>query len=143
MTVRPEPSPLARTTTTFVGIAILCLIFADVAISTVDPWQEFNRMLLGLVTPDFYATDSVTQAIAYTLAFALLGVALANVMGLFLALLFFSRIVRTGCAVIRAVHELFWALIFLQMFGLVTADRCAGYRDSLFGDYRQGLCGNS
>ncbi len=118
MTVRPEPSPLARTTTTFVGIAILCLTFADVAISTVDPWQEFNRMLLGLVTPDFYATDSVALAIAYTLAFALLGVALANVMGLFLALLFFSRIVRTGCAVVRAVHELFWALIFLQMFGL-------------------------
>ena len=118
MTVRPEPSPLARTTTTFVGIAILCLIFADVAISTVDPWQEFNRMLLGLLTPDFYATDSVALAIAYTLAFALLGVALANVMGLFLALLFFSRIVRTGCAVVRAVHELFWALIFLQMFGL-------------------------
>ncbi|NKB22730.1 MAG: ABC transporter permease [Alphaproteobacteria bacterium] len=115
---RPEPSPLGRTTTTFVGIAFICLIFADVAITTVDPWEEFRRLLLGLVTPDFYATDSVVLAIAYTLAFALLGVVLANAMGLFLALLFFSRIVRTGCAVVRAVHELFWALIFLQMFGL-------------------------
>jgi len=80
--VRPEPSPLARTTTTFVGIAFICLIFADVAISTVDPWQEFRRLLLGLVTPDFYATDSVVLSIAYTLAFALLGVTLANFMGL-------------------------------------------------------------
>ena len=118
MIARPEPSPLARTTTTFVGIAFVCFIFADVAITTVDPWQEFKLLLIGIVTPDFYATDSVALSIGYTLAFAFLGVALSNVLGLFLALLFFSRIVRTFCAVIRAVHELFWALIFLQLFGL-------------------------
>ncbi|MBK20069.1 MAG: ABC transporter permease [Rhodospirillaceae bacterium] len=118
MIVRPEPSPLGRTTTTFVGIAFICFVFADVAITTVDPWQEFKLLLVGIVTPDFYATDSVAQSIGYTLAFAFLGVALSNVLGLVLALLFFSRIVRTFCAVIRAVHELFWALIFLQLFGL-------------------------
>ena len=118
MTLRSEPSPLVKTTTIFVGIAFICLVLSDVAITTVDPWQEFRLFLIGLITPDFYATDSIGQAIAYTLAFAFLGVALANIFGLFLALLFFSRIVRTGCAVVRAVHELFWALIFLQMFGL-------------------------
>ncbi len=118
MTLRVDSSPLAQTTKIFIGIAVVCLIFSDVAITTVDPWQEFNRLLVGLLTPDFYATDSVAEAIAYTLAFAFLGVALANVMGLILALLFGSRVVRTGCAVVRAVHELFWALIFLQMFGL-------------------------
>ncbi len=118
MIARPEPSPLARTTITFVGIAFVCFVFADVAITTVDPWQEFRLLLIGIVTPDFYATDSVALSIGYTLAFAFLGVALSNVLGLFLALLFFSRIVRTFCAIIRAVHELFWALIFLQLFGL-------------------------
>mgnify|MGYP003389501820 CR=1 FL=1 len=35
MTVRPEPSPLARTTTTLAGIAILCLIFADAGVLSV------------------------------------------------------------------------------------------------------------
>ena len=118
MTLRSTPSPLVKTTTTFVGIALVCLVFSDVAITTVDPWQEFRLLLIGLATPDFYATDSIGQAIAYTLSFAFLGVTLANILGLFLALLFFSRIVRTFCAVVRAVHELFWALIFLQMFGL-------------------------
>ena len=118
MTLRSEPSSLVKTTTIFVGIAFICLVLSDVAITTIDPWQEFRLLLIGLVTPDFYVTDSIGQAIAYTLAFAFLGVALANIFGLFLALLFFSRIVRTGCAVVRAVHELFWALIFMQMFGL-------------------------
>jgi len=107
MTLRSEPSPLAKTTKIFVGIAFICLVFSDVAITTIDPWDEFRRLLAGLVSPDFFATDSVIQAIAYTLAFAFLGVTLANLMGLFLALLFFSRVIRTLCAVIRAVHELF------------------------------------
>ena len=74
MTLRVDSSPLAQTTKIFIGIAVVCLIFSDVAITTVDPWQEFNRLLVGLLTPDFYATDSVAEAIAYTLAFAFLGV---------------------------------------------------------------------
>ncbi len=113
-----EPSPLLRTTGLFFGVALVCLAFADIAISTVDPWREFGRLLAGIFTPDFYATDSLGLALAYTLAFALLGVALGNVFGFGLALIFHSRPVRVFCAVIRSVHELFWALIFLQMFGL-------------------------
>lgn len=118
MTLRRDPSPLARTTTGFFLIAILCLIFADIAISTGDPWREFGLLLKGVVTPDFYRTESLFLVIAYTVAFALLGVTLANIVGFGLALVFHFRIVRTGCAFIRAIHELFWALIFLQMFGL-------------------------
>ncbi len=34
------------------------------------------------------------------------------------ALIFDYRLVHMGCAVLRSVHELFWALIFLQFFGL-------------------------
>jgi phosphonate transport system permease protein len=118
MIARPSASPLARTTAVFVGIAIVCLVFADIAITTVDPWREFGRLLEGLITPDFYSTESLGLAIAYTLAFALLGVGVANVAGFGLALLFFLRGVRVGCAFVRAIHELFWALIFLQLFGL-------------------------
>ncbi len=118
MTDRRDPSPLARTTSGFLFVAIVCLVFADIAISTVDPWREFGLLLEGIVTPDFYSTDSLALALGYTLAFALLGVALANVVGFGLALLFHRRAVRVGCAFIRAIHELFWALIFLQLFGL-------------------------
>lgn len=118
MSARRDPSPLARTSSAFLFIALACLAFADIAITTVDPWREFGLLLTGIVTPDFYSTDSLGLALAYTLAFALLGVALANIIGFGLALVFHSRIVRVGCAFVRAIHELFWALIFLQMFGL-------------------------
>jgi len=118
MIMRREASPIARTTLAFLGIAAVCLVFADIAITTVDPWHEIWLLLRGVVTPDFYATESLGLSLAYTLAFALLGVGVANIVGFVLALLFFSRIVRVGCAFVRAIHELFWALIFLQMFGL-------------------------
>lgn len=113
-----QRSPLATTTLIFFTIALICAIFADIAITTVDPWREMGLLLSGIVTPDFYATENLGSALIYTLAFALLGVAVGNVFGFLLALIFFSRIVRTGCAFIRAIHELFWALIFLQIFGL-------------------------
>ncbi len=118
MIVRRARSPLARTTLIFVGVAVVCVAFADLEITTADPWREFARLALGVVTPDFYATDNLGQALLYTFAFAILGVAFGNVIGFALALAFFSRFVRTFCAVVRAVHELFWALIFLQIFGL-------------------------
>jgi phosphonate transport system permease protein len=118
MMVRRDASPIARTTAVFLGIAAVCLIFADIAITTVDPWREIGLLFKGIVTPDFYSTESLGLSLAYTLAFALLGVGLANIAGFLLALLFFSRTVRVGCAFVRAIHELFWALIFLQIFGL-------------------------
>ena len=39
-------SPLARTLGGFVVLAFVLLLFADVEISTVDPWSEFGRLLL-------------------------------------------------------------------------------------------------
>jgi phosphonate transport system permease protein len=101
-----------------VAIAVACLPFADLAITTLDPWREMERLAWGLLTPDFHATEHLLEALANTLAFALLGVACANVLGFFLALVFQFRVVRVGCALVRAIHELFWALLFLQVFGL-------------------------
>ena len=111
-------SPVVRTSLAFFAIALLCLVFADVAVTTVHPWVELGRLVTGIFTPDFLATENLPAALGYTVAFAVLGVAVGNVLGFFLALLFFSRIVRVGCAFVRSIHELFWALIFLQVFGL-------------------------
>ncbi len=111
-------SPMVRASLAFLAIAIACLWFADLEITTIDPWQEMGRLLLGVVTPNFFATDYLLEALLNTLAFALLGVALANVLGFGLALLFHYRITRMACAFVRAIHELFWALLFLQVFGL-------------------------
>ncbi len=109
---------MVRVSLAFTAIAAVCLVFADLEITAIDPWPEMLRLGAGMVTPDFLATENLLEAIAYTVAFAILGVALANVVGFVLALLFRYRVVRVGCALVRAVHELFWGLIFLQVVGL-------------------------
>jgi phosphonate transport system permease protein len=111
-------SPTRLVSIGFIAIAAACFALADIEISTLDPWTEMGRLALGVVTPDFSATERLAEAMLYTVAFALLGVFFGNVLGFVLALLFDFRIVRVGCAVVRAVHELFWALIFLQVLGL-------------------------
>lgn len=111
-------SATVRTSLGFVALAIICLFFADLSISSHDPWQELGRLFLGLVQPNFAAVDFVGVAILRTLAFAFIGVGLGSLAGLLLMLAFRSAWIRTGCAFVRAIHELFWALILLQFFGL-------------------------
>ncbi|WP_245791896.1 PhnE/PtxC family ABC transporter permease [Modicisalibacter ilicicola] len=107
-----------RTTLGLVALALLLLPFADIEITTVAPWRELGRLLQGLLTPDFTELDDLGTALLRTLAFAFTGVALGVAIGGLLALVFHHRLVRAGCAFVRAIHELFWALIFLQFFGL-------------------------
>jgi phosphonate transport system permease protein len=102
----------------FIAVAIFLGIFGDFEIIANDPWIEIKRMALGAITPDFYATDGLWDALVNTIAFAILGVALGNMFGFPLALAFQYRAVRIFSALIRSVHELFWALIFMQIFGL-------------------------
>ncbi len=102
----------------FVAIAIACLPFADLVISTLDPVAELARLFSGLLHPSLAAIEKPIEALLQTLAFALLGVAAGSLVGFVLAQCYHLRIVRIVCALVRAVHELFWALIFLQIFGL-------------------------
>jgi len=115
---RPPYSQSVVVSFIFVAVAAVCLVFADVSITTQDPWAEMERLLWGIVTPDFLAVETIGTAILQTVAFALVGVALAAVGGFVLAQFFHIALVRWACAVARAIHELFWALIFLQVLGL-------------------------
>jgi phosphonate transport system permease protein len=117
-TTYPLNSRLVQTILCFVVVAIVCLVFSDVAVTTLTPWDEFARLARGIVTPDFLATENLLRALLNTVAFALLGVTLGTAFGFVLAIGFAWRGVRIFCAVVRGVHELFWALIFLQIFGL-------------------------
>ncbi|QIZ75972.1 PhnE/PtxC family ABC transporter permease [Ferrimonas lipolytica] len=108
-----------RTVSLLIAIsALLCLPFADLATTQLSPWTALERMATGAVTPDFGATEYLWQALLHTVAFALQGISLAAVTGFTCALFYQHRSVRMVAAVIRSVHELFWALIFLQLFGL-------------------------
>ncbi len=111
-------SPRWKVSWLFVAIACACLPFADLTINTYDPWAELGRLLGGLVTPSLSGIEQPFYALLQTIAFALLGVTAGSLVGFVLAQLFHWRLVRMLCAAVRAVHELFWALIFLQVFGL-------------------------
>ena len=75
-------------------------------------------MANGLLTLSLSGQYEIVDALLQTVAFALLGVALGAVIGFCLALVFHWTIVRVICALLRSIHEIFWALIFLQIFGL-------------------------
>jgi phosphonate transport system permease protein len=115
---RYHRSPRWKVSWIFIAVAIGCLPFADLSITTYDPWAELNRLFGGLLQPSLVAVEKPFAALLQTLAFALLGVTFGSLIGFGLAPLFHLRLVRIVCASIRAVHELFWALIFLQIFGL-------------------------
>lgn len=111
---------ISRVSSSFVFLALICLCFADLEIISADPWGELGRIALGFAQPSFFSWQELLVSLMNTLAFALLGVAISSVIGLFLAQAFQHRFVRFFCAFIRSVHEIFWALIFLQFFGLST-----------------------
>ena len=107
-----------KTSLAFLAIALACLLVADLRVSTQDPWGELWRIARGFLTPDFLAYRELIEALAKTVAFALLGVGLGAIAGFGLALAFRWRAVRWLASSLRSVHELFWALLFMQFLGL-------------------------
>lgn len=109
---------MLRTSLTFAGVALICLCVADLAITTLDPWSELGRMAYGAITPDVTFLFSVANALVNTVTFALCGITLAIIGGTVLAFFFSWTPVRLACAFVRAIHEIFWAFIFLPIVGL-------------------------
>ena len=97
--------------------AVVSVAFADLAITALNPWAELRRLLGGIVAPDMRAID--LWSVVWTVAFAVVGVALGSVTGFALAILYpNSAVVRRFAVIIRSVHELFWALLLIQIFGI-------------------------
>ena len=109
---------MVRSSLLFVLLAVLCLPWADLSISAFDPWHELTRLGAGLLLPSWPQPGILITALANTLAFALQGVALGAVLGLLLAAGYRRGAVRRLAAGLRAVHELFWALLFIQLLGI-------------------------
>jgi len=99
-------------------LAAVCIALGDWAIGSHDPSRILWRILHGAITPDFSNMHEWLPAMGSTIAFAMLGVGAAWALGLLLSLVYHWRMVRWCCASVRGVHELFWALLFLQVFGL-------------------------
>lgn len=109
---------MRRTSLFFVLIGIAALFFADISVTTLDPWQEIQRLIFGLLTPDFTSQPALFRALFNTVSFAILGLSGAIVFGSILALFFEYTPVRLFSSFIRSVHELFWAFILMPFIGL-------------------------
>ena len=102
----------------FAVSALICLLLVDMDISTVDPWAELGLMTTGALSPSVWSWPTLLSSLANTFAFALQGVTVAAIAGFVLALGYRFTLVRAFCAFIRSIHELFWALLFMQVVGL-------------------------
>ncbi len=101
-----------------VAVALFCALVADLEISNRSPWQEFNAMAAGFFQPSLLPIDELITAIAQTFSYAFLAVATAAVAGFIVSLFFQQLWLRSLCAAVRSVHELFWGLLFIQLIGI-------------------------
>lgn len=106
-----------RASVALVATALLCVPIADLHVTALHPGAELARLLMGVLRADVLAVHATS--VVLTVAFAALGVGLGATAGFVLALGFARfRGVRVFAASIRSVHELFWALLLLQVTGL-------------------------
>jgi phosphonate transport system permease protein len=109
-----------NTSLLFLVSALLCLAIADIAVTALNPWGEMLRLVRGLVRPDILSVEA--WSVVWTVAFAVVGVGLGASAGFLLAIAFPRyAAVRASAVVLRSIHELFWALLLIQVFGLGPA----------------------
>jgi len=99
-------------------IALGCLFGADIEVIRSNPWLELTKLSTGLLNPSVFSWPEILEGLASTLAFAIQGIAAASLIGFAFALGYQHGWIRSLCAFLRSIHELFWALIFIQLFGL-------------------------
>lgn len=109
-----------NTSLLFLISALLCLVVADIAITALNPWAEMLRLARGILRPDVLSIEA--WSVVWTVAFAVVGVGIGATAGFLLAIAFprFAA-VRVSALVLRSIHELFWALLLIQVFGLGPA----------------------
>lgn len=116
--IRPGGLSRGLVVATFVAAAVCLLPVADLSVSGHDPGAELLRLAAGLARPDFSRVEDIARAVGLTVAFAVAGVAAGGLAGLALAPFYHFAPVRWAAVAVRSVHELFWALMLMQVTGL-------------------------
>ena len=99
----------------FIVVALISFIFADFSITTAEPFLELKRFLFSITDISFRNMDDLIPALLNTISIAVCAMVISVIIGFLLALFFENFFVRVTLAFTRAIHELFWALIFLQI----------------------------
>lgn len=109
---------MRKTSLIFALIAIFCLFWADLEISSGDPSVELKKIGAGLLTPDFSALFKNFDAVLNTVFFAVCGISLGIVFGFIFSFFFKNRFVRLSLSFMRSIHEIFWVMLLMNPFGL-------------------------
>lgn len=109
---------MRKTSLIFALIAIFCLFWADLEISSGSPWSELKKIGIGLLTPKFTALWENFNAVLNTIFFAVCGISLGILWGFIFSFFFKNRIVRVTLSFIRSIHEIFWVMLLMNPLGL-------------------------
>lgn len=109
-----------NTSLVFLLAALVSLAIADISITGLHPWAEMARLAQGFTRPDLLSIEA--WSVIWTVAFAVLGVGIGATCGFLLAIVYpFFAPVRAIATVLRSIHELFWALLLIQVLGIGPA----------------------
>lgn len=109
--------PMWQSSIFFVLLSLLCIPFIDLELAHTSPLIELRKMFDGLLHPNFII-DGVIDALLHTVFFAIQAVVLSSLVGFCIAQVYRLPGIRALMAFLRSIHELFWALILIQIFGL-------------------------
>lgn len=102
----------------FVLAGVAVLPFADFQLASHNPWPAFADMGRGLIAPHFGQIEAIGWTVLVTVMFAVAGVAVGASAGFLIAPVYRFGPVRAACILVRSIHELFWALLLMQAFGI-------------------------
>ena len=109
---------MRRTSLIFALIAIFCLFWSDLEITSGDPSAELKKISIGMLTPDFSALSKNYDAVLNTVFFAVCGISLGILFGFIFSFFFKNRFVRLTLSFMRSIHEIFWVMLLMNPFGL-------------------------
>ena len=104
----------------FIAIGLVSFYFADLEIVTLNTASLSQDFFFSIFAMKLDNYSVLLEAFSTTIFIAVLAIFFSIIFGAILSLFFSSLLVRIPLAFTRAIHELFWALIFLQIFGLNT-----------------------
>ena len=111
---------MLRVSLLFIFLAIVALFNCDISIKDTEVLLVLSRIWEGAVNPDFSILTEpvIIKSIFNTLKFAILGTATGALFGLLFAFFFEYKIIRYIATFLRSIHELFWAILILNVFGI-------------------------
>ena len=108
---------MARIILFFLFSILFFLPFSDIEIS-LNFGRELGRFFSGLLELEVDSYKQLITAILHTLSIGITGVIASLVFGVFLSYFWKFKFLRVLLAYVRAVHELFWILLFIPFLGL-------------------------